>query len=110
MDTSLKLLSRRDLFRHAATAAGFACGYSAFAPLFAAAESRGFKIGGCDWSLGKRGDPAALDVAKQIGLDGVQADFGTMRNKMRLRTAEHQAADPRGDGADRAGRIVAGDL
>jgi L-ribulose-5-phosphate 3-epimerase len=92
MVTSHRILSRRELLRHTAAAAGFACGYSVFSPLFAAAESRGFKIGGCDWSLGKRGDPAALDVAKKIGLDGVQADFGTTRNKMRLRTAEHQAA------------------
>jgi len=92
MGTSLRRVSRRDLLCHAAGAAGFACCYSAFSPLFAAAESRGFKIGGCDWSLGKRGDPAALDVAKQIGLDGVQADLGTTGNNMRLRTAAHQRA------------------
>ena len=62
------------------------------APLLAAATSRGFKIGACDWSLGKRCDPAALDVAKQIGLDGVQADFGTAGDNMRLRTPAHQQA------------------
>ena len=58
----------------------------------AAATSRWFKIGACDWSLGNRGDPAALDVAKQIGLDGVQIDFGTTGNNMRLRTPDHLRA------------------
>ena len=80
------------MLRHTAEAAAFTLGCSAFAPLLAAPASRGFKIGACDWSLGKRGDPAALDVAKQIGLDGVQIDFGTAANNMRLRTPEHQQA------------------
>ena len=85
-------LTRRAMLRHTAEAAAFGLGCSAFAPLLAAPKSRGFKIGACDWSLGKRGDPAALDLAKQIGLDGVQIDFGTAGNNMRLRTPEHQQA------------------
>jgi L-ribulose-5-phosphate 3-epimerase len=84
------LLNRRAMFLRTAEAAALAAGCSALAPLFAASTSRSFKIGACDWSLGKRGDPAALDVARQIGLDGVQIDFGTAGNKMRLRTPEHQ--------------------
>jgi L-ribulose-5-phosphate 3-epimerase len=58
------------------------------APLFAAPQSRGFQIGACDWSLGKRSDPAALEVARQIGLDGVQIDLGSPANDMHLRQAE----------------------
>ena len=85
-------LTRRAMLRHTAEAAAFSLGCSAFAPLLAAPASRGFKIGACDWSLDKRGDPAALDVAKQIGLDGVQIDFGTAGNNLRLRTPEHQQA------------------
>ena len=34
-----------------------------------------FKIGACDWSLGKRQQFEALDLAKKIGLDGVQVSF-----------------------------------
>src|SRR5271170_7728948 len=30
-----------------------------------------FKIGVCDWTAGKRADPAALEVAKRLGLDGI---------------------------------------
>jgi sugar phosphate isomerase/epimerase len=85
-------MTRRAMFRHTADAAAFSLGCSAFAPLLAASTSRGFRIGACDWSLEKRGNPAALDVAKEIGLDGVQIDFGTVGNNMRLRTPEHQQA------------------
>src|SRR5271165_5805233 len=85
-------LTRRAMLRHTAEAAAFSLGCSSFAPLLAAPQDRWFKIGACDWSLEKRGDPAALDVAKEIGLDGVQVDFGTAANNIRLRRPEHQAA------------------
>jgi len=39
------------------------------------AENRLFKIGACDWSLHNLGRLSALDVAKEIGLDGVQVSF-----------------------------------
>jgi L-ribulose-5-phosphate 3-epimerase len=92
MLTSIKNISRRAMLRRSARTLAFAATAGSFTPLLAAPASRGFKIGACDWSLGKRGDPAALDVARQIGLDGVQIDFGTVGNKMRLRTPEHQQA------------------
>jgi sugar phosphate isomerase/epimerase len=38
--------------------------------------ARGFKIGVCDWSLGKIADPSALEAAKHLDADGVQVDFG----------------------------------
>ena len=44
--------------------------------LFAEDKTRLFKIGACDWSIGKRHQFEAMDVAKQIGLDGVQVSFG----------------------------------
>jgi len=37
---------------------------------------RGFKLAVCDWTIGKRADPASLEAAKRLGLDGVQVDFG----------------------------------
>jgi L-ribulose-5-phosphate 3-epimerase len=37
---------------------------------------RGFRLGVCDWTIGERCDPAAFALAKKIGLDGVQVDFG----------------------------------
>jgi len=53
-------------------------------------QPNGFRIGACDWTLGKRADPAALEVAAQIGLDGVQVSLGTLQNDMHLRRPEIQ--------------------
>ncbi|MBP7949432.1 MAG: sugar phosphate isomerase/epimerase [Verrucomicrobiales bacterium] len=49
---------------------------------------KGFRIGACDWSLGKTADVTALALAKQIGLDGVQVSLGTLANDMHLRRPE----------------------
>lgn len=38
--------------------------------------SKGFKIGICDWTVGRIADLEALAVAKRLGADGVQVDFG----------------------------------
>jgi sugar phosphate isomerase/epimerase len=70
--------------------AGGLAAASACAPLFSASEKRRIKIGACDWSLGKMCDPAAFELAKQIGLDGVQVSLGTLENDMRLRQPEVQ--------------------
>lgn len=40
------------------------------------ATTEKYRLGACDWSLGKRSDVAAFDVARQIGLDGVEVSFG----------------------------------
>ncbi len=90
MRTNNRKITRRTLLVRSAQAAAFAVVASPFAPLFAAPQSRWFKIGAFDWSLGKRSDPAAFDLAKQIGLDGVQVDLGTVENDMHLRRPEVQ--------------------
>src|SRR5204862_277718 len=53
------------------------------------AKSR-FKIGACDWSLGKRQQFEALDLAKKIGLDGVQVSFDDIGKPTDLRSEEAQ--------------------
>jgi len=60
------------------------------APLFAAASQRRFRIGACDWSIGRMCDPAAFELAKEIGVDGVQVSLGSAANDMRLRKSEVQ--------------------
>jgi L-ribulose-5-phosphate 3-epimerase len=75
-----------------AQAAAVAAATSCWAPLFAGPRSRRFKIGACEWMLGKGCDPASLAVAKEIGLDGVQVDMGTVANGMHLRRADVQKA------------------
>lgn len=44
--------------------------------LFAQDGHRKYKIGACDWSIGKQQHIDAFAVAKEIGLDGIQASFG----------------------------------
>ena len=57
---------------------------SPLAPLLAAPRKRPFKIGACDWSIGKGSSPLAFEVAKEIGLDGVQVSLGNLANNMHL--------------------------
>ena len=47
-----------------------------------------YLLGACDWSLGKRHDPAAFAVAREIGLDGVEVSFGEPGGPQDLRDAE----------------------
>ncbi len=60
------------------------------APMFAATSKGRFKLGACDWSIGRMGDPTALELAKEIGLDGVMVSMGTAADDMRLRKPEPQ--------------------
>jgi L-ribulose-5-phosphate 3-epimerase len=90
-------LTRREMMAHSArlAAAGLAL-KAAFAdsPLtgsrLALAQALGFKIGACDWTLGKRTDPSALEVAKKLGLDGIQVDLGSPEDNLPLRKPEVQ--------------------
>jgi sugar phosphate isomerase/epimerase len=55
-----------------------------------AASRPGFKIGACDWTLGKRGEPDSLAIAKKLGLDGVQVDLGSPDDDLPVRNPDHQ--------------------
>ena len=44
----------------------------------------GFKLGVCDWTIGKTANPGSFEIAKRIGLDGVQVDFGSGENSLPL--------------------------
>lgn len=50
------------------------------------------RIGACDWSLGKSSDLGAFDLAKQIGLQGIQVSLGSEKNNMHLRQSVLQQA------------------
>ncbi len=49
-------------------------------------------IGACDWSIGKNSDLGAFQVAKEIGLEGIQVNLGTDGNNMHLREKSLQEA------------------
>lgn len=53
-----------------------------------AAEAAKYPIGACDWSINAGQDIRAFEIAKQIGLDGVQVSFGAPGGKFDLRAPE----------------------
>ena len=89
--TTLPKLSRRALLGRALGAAAGLSLAGVPAPFLAEPAARRFKIGACDWSIGKMDNPAAFETAKEIGLDGVQVSMGTAANDMHLRRPEVQA-------------------
>ena len=80
MKTDMKrTLSRRGMLVHSAqvlAALSLCQGCAPFTGRQARAH-RGFKIGICDWTLGKATNPESLVLAKRLGLDGVQVDCGS---------------------------------
>lgn len=84
------MITRRQMLRRTAQATTALAISSPFTASLAASENRHFKIGACDWSIGKQADPAAFVVAKQIGLNGVQVSLGTAADDMKLRKPEIQ--------------------
>ncbi len=83
-------MTRRAMIRQSVQAAALAALAANCAPLLAAPQKRRFRIGACDWSIGKMADPAAFQVAKEIGLDGVQVSLGTVKDDMHLRQPDVQ--------------------
>ena len=84
------MLTRRDMLQRTALATAALAIGPTVTSLLAAPEKRRFKIGACDWSLGKLADPASFEVARQIGLDGVQVSLGTASDNLKLRQPEVQ--------------------
>ncbi len=83
-------LSRREMIRQSVQTTAWLALASGCAPLFTAADRRRFRLGACDWSIGKMGDPGAFEVAKEIGLDGVMVSLGTVGDDLHLRKPEVQ--------------------
>ena len=84
-------LTRRQMLARASQGATALMFGSQLAPLFAVPDQRGFKIGACEWSL-RKSDPTCFELAKRIGLDGVQVDMGRASDHMKLRRPEVQRA------------------
>jgi sugar phosphate isomerase/epimerase len=91
MNRNDRPLTRRQMLARTAQTTAFVSWAAACEPLLAAPRSRWFKIGACEWCLGKR-DPSCFEVAKEIGLDGVQVDLGTVANEMHLKKHDVQKA------------------
>ena len=86
-------ITRRQMMAGAARAAAGLAVTCSCAPLAEQEQAKapaGFKLGVCDWTIGKTADPGSLEMAKRIGLDGVQVDFGRGDNRLPLFDEELQ--------------------
>jgi len=79
---------RAILSRRAALGVGTGLLLSPALQAFAADTKPIYKIGACDWSIGRAGRVDALELAKEIGLDGVQVSFGAPGGQYDLREFE----------------------
>lgn len=84
-------ITRRQMIWNTARYTALAAAAMHAAPLFAASESRRFKIGACEWNLGKI-QPASLELAREIGLDGVQVTMGGVSTGLNMRQAATRQA------------------
>jgi sugar phosphate isomerase/epimerase len=84
--------TRRQMLERTLQAAGALVLANAPSPSPFAANKQRFKIGACDWSIGKQGEISAFNFAKSIGLDGVQVSLGTVADNMKMRRPEVQEA------------------
>mgnify|MGYP000057601091 CR=1 FL=1 len=78
------MASRREMLRNSSlilTGKAFAPSFS----LWDFNKKHQFRIGACDWSIGKTSDIKGLSLAKEIGLQGLQVSLGTLNNNMHLR-------------------------
>lgn len=74
----MKSLTRRTFLTSSIGAAAL-LGSARAAESNAAAPARGYRLFACDWTLQKTCSPEAFALAAKIGLDGVQVDFGRLK-------------------------------
>lgn len=78
------MITRRRLLAHAAALAALSP-FASFNGLMATEHKRIFRIGACDWSIGKDSNVEAFTLAKQIGLEGLMVNMGSLQNNLHLR-------------------------
>ena len=81
-------MNRRNALRFSVSAGLAALAYPAFSDKKPVKPR--FKIGACDWSIGPAGDINTFEVAKKIGLDGVQLSLNTKTDHEHLRKPDLQ--------------------
>lgn len=84
--------TRRKFIRHSSLAIG-ASYIPSTSILNIFNESRTmYTIGACDWSINNTSNLGSMEMARMIGLDGVQVSLGLVENDMHLRKPEVQKA------------------
>ena len=86
------LYSRRELLKNSAVLTGLVSSGLLSLDMITPDIKKKYRIGACDWSIGKDSEVEALALAKKIGLDGVMVSLGNVANNMHLRQKEIQKA------------------
>lgn len=81
--TDCSNLSRRSAIRYLCASAAVGSLPTAFGEQ--KQDAANFPIGACDWTIGQKQHIDAFDVAKQIGLEGLQVSFSTPGSDFDLR-------------------------
>lgn len=84
------MISRREVLKRCALFTGLAG--SGFSAPSSPAHEKKLRVGACDWSIGKSSDIGAFEVARQIGLQGIQVNLGSDENNMHMREKSRQEA------------------
>lgn len=65
-----------------------------------------FRLGACDWSIGSRMSPGTFDIARTIGLQGLQVSYNTTQDERGL--SNHETLRVIKEAAARTGIKIAG--
>lgn len=83
------MITRRSLLKKAAVLSILANAGFGNEVLSAGMKKR-LRISACDWSLGTSSDLRAFDLARTIGLEGIQVNLGNVANNLHLREPARQ--------------------
>jgi sugar phosphate isomerase/epimerase len=75
----MKAFNRRSFLKYSAGAIGGATLLRSAQKSAAPTAANGFRLFACDWTLQKTCNPEAFELAARLGLDGVQVDFGRLK-------------------------------
>jgi len=81
-------MTRRDLIKKSALFAAWVD--TGFLKTIGGPHKSLLQIGACDWSIGKSADVSGVELAHQIGLDGIQVNLGNVANNLHLRDPQVQ--------------------
>lgn len=77
------MLSRREALKQSALLLGGSLGWD-----YRVRPKPRFRLGACDWSIGPRMNPGTFDIARTIGLRGLQVSYNTTQDERGLSNPE----------------------
>lgn len=89
MKSKFESWSRRQVVTFLGSMAG-ALALNPGGTLFPVFKNNRYKIGACDWSIGERGKFSAFEVARKIGLEGIQVSFARNEQDLHMLNKEIQ--------------------